>query len=162
MSPSRSGRRAVSPVVGVVLLVAVTVLLAASVGAVVLEVAEAGTVDPSGPTASLSLSADPATGRVRLTHRGGAPLSVEALTVRVAVDGTPLRHQPPVPFFSARGFRPGPTGPFNVAADGEWTAGETASFRLASTNRPTLSAGVRLTVRVSASGRSVAELSTRL
>ena len=78
--------------------------------------------------------------------------------VIVRVDGDPLRHQPPVPFFSARGFRPGPTGPFNAAADPTWTVGERASVRLASTNHPRIVAGARVTVELRYDGRRLTTL----
>lgn len=141
--------RAASSVVGVVVLVGVTVLVAASVGTV-------ATVDPGGtvPLAHLTLSADAGSDRVALTHEGGETLDVAALSVTVSVDGTDLAHQPPVPFFAATGFESGPTGPFNVASDDDWSAGETAGFRLASTNDPQLSEGARVEVVV-ATGRGV-------
>jgi FlaG/FlaF family flagellin (archaellin) len=148
----------VTPVVGVVLLVALTVVLAATVGAGALALSDPPA--PSEPTV-LSLSAD-AGGRVALTHEAGAPLAVESVSVRVSVDGEPLHHQPPVPFFAATGFEGGPTGPFNVAADDRWEAGETASFEVAGTNAPTPSPGATLEVRVYSSGRPVAALSVRL
>jgi hypothetical protein len=97
--------------------------------------------------------------RLILTHRAGEPLDVRRLDVTVRVDGDPLRHQPPVPFFSARGFRPGPTGPFNAAADPTWTVGERASVRLASTNHPRIVAGARVTVTLRYDGQRLVVLS---
>lgn len=73
---------------------------------------------------------------------------MDSLAVRISVDGESLAHQPPVPFFSASGFRPGPTGPFNAAADPRWTVGETATLKLAGTNDPTIEPGATVTVRV--------------
>ena len=96
--------------------------------------------------------------RITLTNRGAA-VDVRRLTVRVRVDGTPLAHQPPIPFFSARGFRPGPTGPFNAGADPTWGSGERASFRVASTNRPSVDAGDRVTVELRRGGRRLVVLS---
>jgi FlaG/FlaF family flagellin (archaellin) len=147
--------RAVSSAVGVVLLVGVTVLVAATVGTV-------ATVDPGGtvPVAHLTLSADAESDRVALTHEGGETLNVTALSVTVSVDGTSLDHQPPVPFFAATGFESGPTGPFNVASDDDWSAGETAGFRLASTNDPQLTAGTRVEVTVAAERGVIARLET--
>lgn len=105
--------RAVSPVVGVVLLTAVTVAASVAVGAAALSYAP-----PSpAPTVAVDATADPG-GRVVLVHRGGDPLVVADLRIRVTVDGEPLRFQPPVPFVGARGFRGAPTGPFNRAGDG--------------------------------------------
>jgi flagellin-like protein len=154
-----TGERGLSPVIGVVALLAVTVALAAVLGTGVFTIA-GGTVGPP-PTASFSLAAG-TDGVVTLTHRGGDTLDVAALTVRVSVDGTALTHQPPVPFFAARGFRAGPTGPFNRASDGRWAAGERAGFRVAGTNSPQLREGARLRVRLWTDGQPVASVSTRV
>ncbi|PSQ17730.1 type IV pilin [Halobacteriales archaeon QS_8_69_26] len=138
--------RAVSTVVGVAALLAVTVALAAGAG-IALQAA-AGTAASEGPPqARLELSADP-DGTVVLAHVGGDRLDVGTLRVWVAVDGEALDDQPPVPFFSAHGFVSGPTGPFNAASDPAWTAGETAGVRVASTNSPTVDRGSTVTVRV--------------
>lgn len=146
--------RAAAPVLGVVLLVALTVVTAAGVGVFV-------TVEPPGDasTAAFSASASP-DGEIRVTHRGGAAIDPASLRVRVSVGGRRLAHQPPVPFFAARGFASGPTGPFNRGYAGPWTAGETASLRVASTNRPTLRAGVTVEVRMYVDDRRIAVLET--
>lgn len=147
-------RRATAPVVAVALLVLVAVGLA---GAVAAGLGAVAPPDPP-PRAALQLSADAEADRVALTHLGGASLDVRQLELRVAVDGTPLDHQPPVPFFAARGYRAGPTGPFNRASDPHWTRGETATFRLASTNAPAIAPGARVRVEVFVSGHLVARL----
>ena len=134
------------------LLVAITVVLAGGVAAAALG-GPSATVPPS---AVLSLSATD--DRIAIEHRGGDPIDVAAVTVRVSVDGEPLDEQPPVPFFSAAGFRPGPTGAFNAASDDTLRAGETATLRVADTNDPTLDPGRRVTVEVTADGRPVATL----
>jgi FlaG/FlaF family flagellin (archaellin) len=151
--------RAVASTVGIALLLLVTVVLAATVGSVALafvpdDVASTTTATPVA--LSVSVSGD----RLTFTHQAGPTLDVGDLSIHVAVDGTDLDHQPPVPFFSASGFRPGPTGPFNSASDGQWSVGETASVRVASTNSPSLDPGVRVTVRISSEERVVARLST--
>ncbi|PSQ32877.1 type IV pilin [Halobacteriales archaeon SW_10_68_16] len=147
--------RALSPVVGILFLVGVTVLLATTVGAL-------AAVDPApvAPTAHLSLSADASQDRVALTHGGGETLDVSSLSVTVTVDGESLKHQPPVPFFAATGFESGPTGPFNVASDDEWSAGETGGFRLAATNDPQLVDGAHVEVTVATDRGVVATLET--
>jgi flagellin-like protein len=148
--------RALSTVVGTLLLVALTVVAATTVGTV-------ATMEPGSvpPAARLSLSADADTDRIALTHEGGDTLAVGDLSVTVSIDGQPLDEHPPVPFFAARGFRSGPTGPFNSASDDEWTAGETGAVRLAATNSPTLSSGDRVAVTVATDGAVVARLETR-
>lgn len=147
--------RAVSSVVGTVLLAAIAVLAATTVGVV-------ANVDPGPvtPTAKLSVSADADADRIALTHVSGDTLAVSDLSLTVTVDGEKLDRQPPVPFFAARGFESGPTGPFNVASEGEWAAGETATFRLASTNDPTLSPGSRVEVTVATDAGVVASVET--
>jgi FlaG/FlaF family flagellin (archaellin) len=146
-----------SPVVGVVLAVALTVVLASGVA-----VAFAVGVAPAepAPTARVSLAADADADRLVLQHRGGDALDVDALRVVVTVDGEALAHQPPVPFFAATGFEPGPTGPFNRGYDGAWTAGETASVALAGTNDPAIAPGDRVTVALYENDAVVARAST--
>lgn len=155
--PSPGSARAVSQLVGMALFVALTVVVAGVVGAATLQARPA---EP-GPRAALTLAVDAGTDRLALAHEGGDQLAVADLRVRVSVDGVPLAHQPPVPFFVARGFRAGPTGPFNVASDGIWSAGETAGVRVASTNEPTLEPGVAVRVRIYAGDRPVADLTER-
>ena len=148
--------RALGSVVGVVLLVAVAVLTAAAVGATALGAAPTG---DDGPTrAAFDLRADADADRLTIVHRGGDTVAISDLRVRVQIDGRPLAHQPPVPFFAATGFESGPTGPFNVASGGEWRAGERASLRLAGTNEPTLDPGARVTVELYLGEQKLAEL----
>ena len=142
-----------APVAGV-LLIAITVVLAGGVATAALD----GPSASPPPSAVLSLSATD--DRIALEHRGGDPIDVSAVTVRVSVDGEPLDRQPPIPFFSASGFRPGPTGPFNAASDDTWRTGETATFRVAGTNDPTLEPGRRVSVEITAEGGPVADLET--
>lgn len=143
-SAAAADARGVSPVLGTILLVGVTVVLALSVGAVL----TTQDLDET-PSASLSLSVDSGTERIALTHEGGETLDVSRLNLTVEIDGTRLDHQPPVPFFAAEGFRAGPTGPFNSESPDWWRAGERAGIRLASTNEPALTEGSEVTVRLS-------------
>ncbi|WP_418281367.1 type IV pilin [Halorubrum sp. DTA98] len=143
-------RRGTAPI-GVVLLVAIAVVLAAGLAAATLD----APAEPA-PTASLSLSVEG--DRIELRHRAGDPIHIEEATIHVRVDDEPLDRQPPVPFFSAAGFRPGPTGPFNAASDDVWKPGEAASFAVAGTNDPTLEPGRTVEVRLSARGRQIVTL----
>ena len=132
------------------------VLIALAVGTAA--VAVAGSLLPTTPSvaaATLTVDGD----RLVLDLRAGDPIDVARLDVTVSVDGESLAHQPPVPFFSARGFHPGPTGPFNAASDGRWEPGERASVRVASTNRPIPRAGDRVTVELRYRGRRLLTLS---
>jgi len=139
--------------IAVVLLVAVTVLLGVSVGTAALE-----TTALSSPAPTATIGLDATVDRIVLTHRGGDPIDVRDLRIAVAVNGESLMNQPPVPFFSAAGFRPGPTGAFNAASDGDWRVGESASFRIAGTNDPAPEPGRTITVEISVDGRPVAAL----
>jgi flagellin-like protein len=150
----READRGASPVVAVVLLVGVTVVCAASVGGLLFGQAAALGEPPPQVALSLSVTDD----RISISHRTGESLDASKLRLHVVVNGTPLAHQPPVPFFSARGFAPGPTGPFNSASDPEWNVGEVASFEVAGTNRPALGVGETVTVEVSQGETLVASL----
>jgi FlaG/FlaF family flagellin (archaellin) len=134
--------------------VALLVLATVGLGAAVAGLVTIAPAEPP-PRAAFELSVDADGDTVSVTHLGGDPLDVERLRLHVAIDGTSLAHQPPVPFFTARGFRVGPTGPFNPAAHRLWEPGETASFRIASTNDPAVDAGarVRLEIYVTAGDR---------
>ncbi|WP_079890791.1 type IV pilin [Halococcus agarilyticus] len=142
-------RRAVAPVVGVVLMLAVMVALAGVVGV--------GGQTEDVPTATITAESKDDRNEIFLTHRSGNTLDVTQLTVRIFVDGKPLEHQPDVPFFSETGFVHGTTGPFHPDNDHQWTAGETARFEIASTtNSPQPKAGSRVTVKIYTNGTVVA------
>lgn len=146
--------RAVAPIVGVVLLLAVTVVAATAVGTAV-------TVEPPiQPTNTAFEAAADADGEVRITHLRGDPIDPETLRLRVSVDGELLDEQPPVPFFSAHGFESGPDGAFNVAFEGKWRPGETASFRIAGTNDPAVRAGSSIEVELYVGAAAIATLET--
>jgi len=136
--------RATAPVVGVALLLAVTVTASIAVGTVALALDTPSTAPP----ASLSLTADADEDSLRFRHRGGRTLDTESLRLVVTVSDERLAHQPPIPFFAAKGFHSGPTGPFNTGASSRWAAGERAGFRIATTNAPLLDDGDRVTVAV--------------
>jgi FlaG/FlaF family flagellin (archaellin) len=144
--------RGLSPVVGVVCLVGLTAVLAATVG-----LAVPSTVAPEPTLATFDAAVEP-TGELRVTHQGGDAIDPESLSLSVRVDGEPLEEQPPVPFFSASGFGSAPTGAFNSATDGRWRTGETATLRIAATNEPSIEAGDTVTVRLAVDGYGVTEL----
>lgn len=147
-------QRGTSPVIGVVLLLAITVLSAAAVGLVV-----SNSPPEPPPTAAFDGTVDPVVDRITLTHVGGDTIDLTTVSVRITVDGDPLAHQPPVPFFAAKGFRSGPTGPFNTASPDRWRAGQTASFRLAATNDPAdISPGDTVRIRILTRQWTVAEI----
>lgn len=142
-TPECNVDRGGSAVIAVVVLCGLTVILATAVAGGLSGFQERA--EPT-PTAAMSLSVDGET--LTLTHDHGDPLDVRSLRMIVVVDGEPLKNQPPVPFFSAGGFAPGPTGPFNSASDPEWTVGESASLTLAGTNSPTIEPGSTVTVEL--------------
>lgn len=147
--------RATSTVVGVVMLVGLTVVTASVVGAAVWP-----TLPEPTPTAQLQLSAEADANRLTVRHVGGDAIDVSEIRLRVRVRDEPLAHQPPVPFFAADGFESGPTGPFNVASEGAWRAGQTATLTLAGTNEPLPDEGDRVTVTVLSDGGVVTRLET--
>lgn len=153
VSTPSNGDRALAPVAGVLLLALTVGVAAATAGAVF---ALDDTPDKPPPRVSMSFAVEDRT--LSFTHRGGDAIDVRRLRLLVEVGGEPLVHQPPVPFFSARGFRSGPTGPFNRATDPRWTAGETATVGVAATNRPRVATGDVITVRLVVDDTVVARL----
>ncbi len=129
-----------------------TVVLAVGVTA-------ATTLDsPAEPSPTAVTSMEVEGDRITVTHDGGDPIDVDEMAVHVSVNGEPLDRQPPVPFFSAAGFRPGPTGAFNAASDDEWVVGGSASFRVAGTNDPFIQPGDRVELRLSVREQPIATL----
>lgn len=154
--PTRSETRAVSPVVGVLAFVAITVCAAI---VVVLGIG-AWSLESPGPTATFDLSAEGDGSSVAIEHVAGDPIDVETLSVTIAINGTELAAQPPVPFVGANGFDGTPDGPFNARADSEWTVGERARVSIAETNTPTPAPGDAVTVTLAVEDRRVADLET--
>lgn len=148
--------RASASVIGVVVLLLFGVVLGGVVAAGAEAVAAAtgqdglasGETDPESAPETVALSLRLDGDAVTLTHEAGPPLRLSETRIVVAIDGEKLRHQPPAPFFAARGFRGGPTGAFNLASDGVWSVGETGSFRLAGTNAPQLKRGRTVSITV--------------
>ncbi len=158
--------RAVSPVVGTLLIASITVVLAAILVTTIGTAAMGGplgTTEAAETTSFARISADTtAEGEVLLTHEGGDPIDVREIRVQLSIDGTPLTHQPPVPFFSTTGYEAGPTGPFNSAADPTWDVGETASVTISESNTPAPESGDTLTVELYRDGRRLAQDSVSL
>lgn len=147
--------RAVSPAVGVLLLTAVTLVLASAAAVVAVDLVPGS---PQREPVALSADADAGAGRVTVVLVSGPTVDVRRVQVRISVGGTRLRHQPPVPFTGARGFLGAPSGPFNRAADPRWEVGERASLRIAGTNDPPLSAGSTVLVEVYRDGHALARV----
>lgn len=152
--------RGTAPVVGVVVLLAVGLALGGVVAAGAEAVATAtgqdlGGDEPGAP-GSIAVSLRVEGDTVAVTHEAGPDLRTERVRLVVAIDGTPLAHQPPVPFFAATGFRGGPTGPFNVASDGTWRPKETGSVRVAGTNDPEPAPGRTVSVTIYVGDEQVA------
>lgn len=147
--------RALSPVIGAILLVAITAVSASAFFALNIDL-----TTPTDPVV-LDLKAD-ASGSITIVHRGGHPIDPDGISVRIYVNGEPLAYQPPIPFFSTTGFESAPTGHFNSARDGLWYAGEAGGLVIASTNSPTPRPGDTLTVEIFDQYRLIAELSTNI
>jgi len=151
--------RAIAPVVGTVLLLLCVLGLATTVA--VVSIGFSSGLSAPATHVSVSLSVDGDENRFVLTHEGGERLDTRSLSVVVEVDGQPLDHQPPIPFFSATGFESGPTGAFNVASSGEWDAGESASVALnPNTNAPVPERGSHVSVEVYVDDRPITRAET--
>lgn len=164
------GERAVSSVIGVVLMVAVTVVLAAAIGSFALQFA--GTNQNPAPqvaNADAELVADISGGGdqvVRITHRGGDTVEVSNLDIVVSFSdsskrsrlvGIPTDKIEPGDYDGAdiwdgrNGIGTGgalaPSDP--DGADREWSSGEFIEFRITSTSGGvSLSPGDRVYVKI--------------
>ncbi|WP_238717347.1 type IV pilin N-terminal domain-containing protein [Natronorubrum halophilum] len=148
--------RGISPVVGVVVLIALTVCLATVIAVGV----GAWSLEAGGPTAAFDLSVDGEQSTVAVEHVSGDPVDVGQLSVVITVNDEELADQPPVPFVGADGFVGTPNGPFNSATDQEWRAGERASVTVAEENDPGIEGGDSVTVTLTVDGDRVAILET--
>ena len=108
---------AVSPVIGVILMVAVTVVLSAAIGAFVLDIGSAVTEQQPNAVIEFEYDIDPAADNaVLLRHTGGDELATSAL--RVTVDGT-------VAWEAGS-----PKGTFGAPGPNDWTDGVTSGDEL--------------------------------
>lgn len=73
--------RGVSPVIGVILMVAITVILAAVIGAFVLDLGS--NLGSTGPTTQLSVSTGTDNGAVVISHKGGDELNLNETNIQV-------------------------------------------------------------------------------
>lgn len=90
-APYRPQSRAVSPVIGVVLMVAITVILAAAIGAFVFGLSPSGS--STAPIASVTLEADADHSNVTIVHDGGDPLHLSEFSLLLEGD---LHETPPL------------------------------------------------------------------
>ena len=174
MSSVRPTQRALTPIAAVAVLVGFTLLLATTVSAAALGYADGLTEPP--PTVSQSSGEydryAAGGGRyteqvIRITHEGGDTLTVSAIEIVVDASDAcgktgrlvnlPAEGDDPRPtskyvrgddiFDNSANAVEGPIGTGDVDDDGEWSAGERAQFRLA-TSDCRLDRGDRLAVRV--------------
>lgn len=81
--------RAVSPVIGVILMVAITVILAAVIGTFVLDLGQSA--GQSAPQASFSVSTDAPSGNITIDHTGGDVLQTDQVNVIIRNDSGTVR-----------------------------------------------------------------------
>ncbi|WP_254807462.1 type IV pilin [Natronosalvus amylolyticus] len=154
----RRGPRGVSPLVGTVLFLGITVLLAGTLAiGVAPHLASPSTATPGQ---ALELEADADRDELVFDLVAGNAIDVRELEVHVTIDDEPLEFQPPVPFVGAHGFRGAPDGPFNGATDPQWRPGERAAVRLAGTNAPALEEGSVVRAHLTVDGQTIARLVT--
>lgn len=119
--PLGSENRAISPVVGVILMVAIIVALAATAGVMALAVGDTLTAPPPFAASEESVEADIQGNETRhtleLVHRGGDPVDADALTTRITVGDRTVR-------------LPATESDDGALDDGEWSAGEQLTLDL--------------------------------
>lgn len=82
---SKQNNKAVSPVIGVILMVAITVILAAIIGVVVLDFGGDISESPPSSTFSMSVSENTAT----ITHEGGETVDGDSISILIDGDDAP-------------------------------------------------------------------------
>ncbi|ELZ01449.1 hypothetical protein C482_06734 [Natrialba chahannaoensis JCM 10990] len=148
--------RGLSPIIGCIVLLVVTVCLAS-----ILVIAVSGVaITTPVPAVSFDVHADGDEGTLTLEHTAGDDIDVTDLSVSVAINETELEYQPPVPFVGADGFRGSPSGPFNLRSDTIWQSGERASVTIAETNEPLLESGDVVRVTLTVEGQQIGERET--
>jgi flagellin-like protein len=84
--------RAVSPVIGVILMVAITVILAAVIGTFVLGLGDQ--VSETAPQAQMDVSVDTSTEEITVNHQGGDQLESSETKVLVEIAGSQSVFEP--------------------------------------------------------------------
>jgi flagellin-like protein len=87
----KEDEQAVSPVIGVILMVAVTVVLAATIGAFVFGLGDS--LGSPAPNAQLDFAYDSATDTLAVSHEGGATLTAEN-TGKLVINGSDINSFP--------------------------------------------------------------------
>ena len=126
----RPGERGVSPVIGVILMVAITVILAAVLGTFVLDIGQIK--GNEAPSASLAVDTTPRFDHVNVSHRGGDGLHAERTRVVITNESSGVSTRYGVGGSGADVFSVGEEVGFNTSArTTTWSlqAG-TASFEL--------------------------------
>ncbi len=140
--------RGITPVVGVVILLLVTLGLSGALAVVIAD--SQPTVEPQSFSFSINATHEEEHGgTIELFHEGGATVYTGDIDLWVEIDGTPLKVQPDVPY-SSNGLSGMAKGPFNWnSADKNWGAGEYGSFNIAkSANEPHIEVGSEVTVKI--------------
>lgn len=143
-----------SPILGIILLLLITLVLAGAVYAL------APVMTPEGSSAAtFGGSCDAATRTITLEHTGGATIDVEQLDMRITVDGISLSEQPPgFPFYNPPGFEGFPSGPFNPSTPNRWAPGELGRFTIENDNPPRPAAGSEVTLELDYQDRPLADI----
>lgn len=147
--------RAISPVIGVVLLTGCVVALGVTVGAMALAYEPA---EPA-PQTLVSATVDAETNGIVLTLDRGDPLDMQDLSFVIEIDGEALETQPT--YGSQSGLSGYPKGPLHPDTDPTWTRGESTSFGIAkTTNNPHPEPESTVTIRIFSNDLPVAIVET--
>lgn len=150
--------RGIAPIVGVLAMLAVVTTLGGVVAAVVPAMAD----EPVNAQAAIDIETeqDEDDWVLAFIHTGGEPLDLEDVELVISVNGIALEHQPAIGQLNQRGFKNGPTGPFNPSTPDRWHVGERASLTFLSSNDPTIAAGDTIEAQFYLDGQLITETST--
>ncbi|MFB6132736.1 MAG: type IV pilin [Halanaeroarchaeum sp.] len=140
--------RAVSPVIGVILMVAITVILAAVIGTFVLGLGQQ--VSSTAPQATLSMTPDAPTDNITVSHNGGSAIAANSITIQVRneTSGNVLKFNPDAN--SANELTVGDTLIINTSVDTKvvWPDGSTLDAVNSYNNSIDLQSGHVYTVQI--------------
>lgn len=141
-----TGERGVSPVIGVILMVAITVILAAVIGAFVLNLGS--NLGSTGPQAQISISDASASQNsgasdvVKITHNGGDTLQASELKLTISTDSNS---------WSITGLQSGswsPSSELQFKSAPGTTIGVGDSFTVTESGSSYVSSGDQVTVKI--------------
>lgn len=118
--------RGVSPVIGVALLIAITVVLAAVIGFVVLDAGTGPGTDQ--PSARLAMTGDASNDELTLNHEGGDPINTKNVIIKSSATGVNKKRLFNVSSVTATTLQTGDSVDLSSYSGNDFSSGETVTL----------------------------------